>query len=278
MQEAITYIKTLLHKYYPENEIQGFTRLIIEHITGKSYPQAILDNEKLSRLQARSINNIVKRLRAYEPIQHIIGETEFFGLPFIINKNVLIPRPETEELVELIINTNTKQNPAILDIGTGSGAIAIALAKYIKEAAVSAWDVSKEALSVAAANAERNGVDIAFDEVDVLLDYPAEKKYDIIVSNPPYILESEKREMEKNVLDYEPHLALFVPDNKALIFYERIADIALSLLNSGGKLYFEINRAFGKETVGMLKDKGFCNVVLHQDISKNDRMVKAGIE
>ena len=277
MQEAIVYIKTLLHKYYPENEISGFTRIIIEYITGKQYPQAMLENRKLSKSQARSINNIVKRLRAYEPIQHITGETEFFGLPFIVNKNVLIPRPETEELVELILNQNKKAGLSILDIGTGSGAIAIALAKHLKNAEVSAWDISKEALLVARGNAEKNSVNITYEQVDVLNDYPADKRYDIIVSNPPYILESEKRNMDKNVLDYEPHLALFVPDNKALIFYERIADIALEILNTNGKLYFEINQAMGKETVKMLEGKGFSGVVLHQDISKNDRMIKAEV-
>lgn len=275
MQESIVYIKTLLHKYYPENEISGFTRIIIEYVTGKPYPQAILENEKLTKAQARSINNIIKRLRAYEPIQHITGETEFFGLPFIVNRHVLIPRPETEELVELILNENNKKKPAILDIGTGSGAIAIALAKKLEDAKVSAWDISKDALLIAKANAGKNAVNISFQTVDVLLDYPCDKKYDIIVSNPPYIMESEKKSMEKNVLDYEPHLALFVPDNKALIFYERIADIALKTLNPEGKLYFEINQALGKETVKILADKGFSNIVLHQDISKNDRMIVA---
>ena len=275
MQETITYIKTLLHKYYPESEISGFIRIIIEYVTGKPYAQAVLENKELSRLQARNINNIVKRLRAYEPIQHITGETEFFGLPFIVNKHVLIPRPETEELVELILNENKEENLNILDIGTGSGAIAIALAKYKKDAKVSAWDISKDALLIAKGNAERNAVDIDFEQADVLIDYPTDKKYDIIVSNPPYIMESEKKGMDKNVLDYEPHIALFVPDDRALIFYERIADIALNILNPDGKLYFEINQALGKETVIMLKDKGFSNVVLYQDISKNDRMIKA---
>ncbi len=237
----------------------------------------MLENKELSKLQARNINNIIKRLRTYEPIQHITGETEFFGLPFIVNKNVLIPRPETEELVELILNENKEDKLNILDIGTGSGgAIAIALAKYKKEAKISAWDISKDALLIAKGNAERNAVDIDFEQVDVLIDYPTDKKYDIIVSNPPYILESEKRDMEKNVLDYEPHIALFVPDDRALIFYERIADIALDILNPDGKLYFEINQALGKETVKMLENRGgFSNVTLYQDINKNDRMTSA---
>jgi len=277
MQEAITYIKALLHKYYPENEISGFIRIIIPHVTGMSYPQAILEDKELSRLQVRSINNIVKRLRAYEPIQHITGETEFFGLPFIVSKEVLIPRPETEELVELILLENKRQDLSVLDIGTGSGAIAIALARHLKNAVVSAWDVSEDALFIAKANAESNQVNVRFDEVDILMDYSVHKDYDIIVSNPPYILESEKKDMDKNVLDYEPHIALFVPDDEALIFYERIADIALKILKPDGKLYFEINQLLGKETAKMLKQKGFSNVVLHQDINKNDRMVKAEI-
>jgi len=275
MQEAIAYIKTLLHKYYPESEISGFIHIIIEYVTGKPYPQAIMDNNELSRLQVRNINNIVKRLRAYEPIQHITGESEFFGLPFIITKDVLIPRPETEELVELILHEKKEKNLKILDIGTGSGAIAIALAKHKKDAEISAWDISKEALLIANGNAEKNLVSVSFEKVDILGDYPRDKKYDIIVSNPPYIMESEKKNMDKNVLDYEPHLALFVPDNKSLMFYERIADIALDILKPDGKLYFEINQALGKETVKMIEGKGFSNIVLFQDMSKNDRMIKA---
>jgi len=275
MQKAIAYIKESLNAYYPESEISGFTRIIIEEITKKSYSQALLNDEFLTDEQRKSLYAIVERLKTYEPIQHILGETEFFGLRFVVNKNVLIPRPETEELVELILNENRQTGLRVLDIGTGSGAIAIALAKHLKNADISAWDISYKALDVAVLNSKKNSTNIAFKMTDILSGYPKDKKFDIIVSNPPYVLESEKATMEQNVLEYEPHTALFVPDSKALLFYERIADIAHDLLNPGGKLYFEINQAKGQETVKMLEGKGFINVNLFQDLSRKDRMVRA---
>lgn len=278
MQEIIKHIKESLIAHYPENEISGFARIIIEHITGNSYPAAIASDRKLNVEQAEKINSILERLKIYEPIQYILEETEFFGLPFYVNKNVLIPRPETEELVELIINENKeKKELSILDVGTGSGCIAIALAKYMKQAQVSAWDISYKALDVAVLNSKKNSVDVSFKRVDVLSDYPNDKKFDIIVSNPPYVLDSEKVAMEQNVLDYEPHTALFVPDNHALLFYERIADIALEILKPSGKLYFEINQAKGKETVEMLIEKEFQNTELFKDLSRKDRIVRANI-
>lgn len=234
----------------------------------------MLDNIEITPDQQQEIDAIIDRLKKHEPIQYILEETEFFGLPFTVNKNVLIPRPETEELVELIISENKKPGLHILDIGTGSGAIAIALAKQMDKANVSAWDISYKALDVAVLNSKINSVDISFKIVDVLGDYPIDKKFDIIVSNPPYIMEKEKVSMEQNVLDYEPHSALFVPDNNALLFYNRIADISSNLLNPGGKLYFEINRAKGQETVTILKEKGFTQIALFKDLSKNDRMVR----
>lgn len=275
MRKAVSYIKESLDEYYPESEISGFTRFIIEHITRKPYHQAFVDYLIFGEEVQIQIDDIIARLKKYEPIQHIIGETEFFGLPFVVNENVLIPRPETEELVELILNENFESNLKVLDIGTGSGAIAIALAKHLKSANVSAWDVSVMALDVAVLNSKKNNTSVNFRGVDVLSDYPQDEKYDIIVSNPPYILEDEKKDMEQNVLGYEPHIALFVPNERPLLFYERIADIALDLLNPDGKLYFEINRAKGAETVAMLEYRGFKDVSLFQDLSKNDRMVRA---
>lgn len=275
MKDIAAYIKDSLNTYYPESEISGFTRIIVEYITGKSYLQASIDNVGLTQEQQSKVISILDRLRAYEPIQYILEETEFFGLPFFVNENVLIPRPETEELVELVLSENTTSELSLLDIGTGSGAIAIALAKHSKKAFVSAWDISVKALDVAVLNAKINTVDVSFKRVDVLSDVPTDNKYNIIVSNPPYVLESEKGAMEQNVLDYEPHNALFVPDSNALLFYNRIADIALKILEPQGKLYFEINRAKGQETVDMLCKKGFVNVSLFKDISGNDRMVRA---
>ncbi|MBK5721044.1 peptide chain release factor N(5)-glutamine methyltransferase [Dysgonomonas sp. Marseille-P4677] len=278
MRKAITHIKESLDAYYPESEISGFTRIIIEYFTEKSYPQASINNIEFSEEQQARLKSILERLKVYEPIQYILEETEFFGLPFFVNHNVLIPRPETEELVELILRENKGPGLNVLDIGTGSGAIAIALAKQLNAAHVSAWDISSTSIDVAVLNAKKNTVDISFERIDVLAEVPMGSRYDIIVSNPPYVLESEKGLMEQNVLDYEPHKALFVPDTDALLFYNRIADIALGLLNPKGKLYFEINQAKGQETVAMLEAKGFVNVALFQDLSKNDRMVRAELK
>ncbi len=232
---------------------------------------------KLNSTQKSELDAAISRLKNYEPIQYILEETEFFGLPFYVNKNVLIPRPETEELLELIINENLQEGLSVLDIGTGSGCIAISLARYLRKADISAWEISPLALEVAILNSKKNNVNINFKKTDVLGEYPSDKRFDIIVSNPPYILEKEKQDMDANVLDYEPHTALFVPDDKSLIFYERIADIALQILKPNGKLYFEINRAKGQETIDMLKKKGFLNIELHKDLSGNDRMVRGEI-
>jgi len=277
MQSIIPYIKESLFGFYPESEITSLARIITENVTGFSVPMIISDkNKKITSTQESKIKEIIERLKLFEPIQYIIGETEFFGMKFIVDKNVLIPRPETEELVELIINENKHFQPLnILDIGTGSGCIAISIKKYLTNSNISAWDISKEALRIAELNARENKTEVLFENVDVLGNYPKKELFDIIVSNPPYVLESEKADMENNVLKYEPHLALFVPDNKALLFYERIADVALNILNSGGRLYFEINAAKGKETVDMLAGKGFSQIELHQDLSKNDRMIRA---
>lgn len=275
MQKAISYIKDSLKEYYTESEISGFIRIIAEYITGKSYPLLFTTNHELDDNQIKKLDDILNRLKKYEPIQYISGETEFFGMPFFVNNNTLIPRPETEELVELIVSDNKKSGLKVLDIGTGSGAIAVALAKHLNKPLVSAWDFSQGALDIAKQNAVQNKTDVTFEKVDVLEVYPINVSFDIIVSNPPYVLESEKKKMDRNVLDYEPHSALFIPDNNALIFYERIADIALNTLVSDGRLYFEINQAKGDEVVQMMKHKGFVNVSLFQDLNKNDRMVRA---
>lgn len=278
VQKTISYIKEYLKTCYPENEISVFIRIIIEHITKRSYPQAVISGTKLTEEQTILLHSILDRLKTFEPIQYIIGETEFFGLPFHVTKDVLIPRPETEELVELILNENKKSGLKVLDIGTGSGAIAIALAKHLEKADIEAWDISEEALKIATLNSDSNAVNIIFRNVDVLKSYPTDTKFDIIVSNPPYILKKEKSGMDQNVLDYEPHTALFVPDNNGLLFYDRIADIALDLLEPNGKLYFEINQRKGEDTVQLVKSKGFINVCLFQDLNKNDRMVRAEID
>lgn len=278
MQNTIQKIHDLLSGIYPDNEIMNLSRLVIEHVTGYSIPVLLSDkSKKITPAQEQIIHKITQRLQTSEPIQYILGKTEFYGLPFIVNENVLIPRPETEELVELIINENQRSAPTIIDIGTGSGCIAVALKKWLPDAAVCAWDFSETALSVAKKNADLNQIDITFEQIDVLRDPIPNIKPDVIVSNPPYVLSSEKENMNKNVLDYEPHSALFVPDDNSLLFYIRIADIALQLLNPGGKLYLEINRLKGQATKEMLKEKGFDNVKVFKDMSGNDRMVTAQI-
>ena len=276
MQDILQNIRKSLSGFYPDNEISGLVRLLIEHVTKSSMPALLSDkNTKITSEEVLKIDKIVERLQRFEPIQYILGETEFYGLPFTVNHDVLIPRPETEELVELILNENKATQPHILDIGTGSGCIAVSLQKHLPNASVKGWDISEKALAVAALNSKSNSVNVSFDQVDILSDYPTDQYFDIIVSNPPYVLDSEKTDMHANVLDYEPHTALFVADNDPLLFYNRIADVAIQLLTDGGKLYFEINRAKGQETIKMLEYKNFSEIRLIKDISGNDRMVRA---
>ncbi len=276
LENPVEYIRTHLSEMYTLSEIRAFTRLILKEVCNLSFADILsckfndlTDNEK------QNIISIVKRLQNSEPIQYIIGKTEFFGYDFKVTPSVLIPRPETEELVEWILLETKKVNTHILDIGTGSGCIAIALAKQMKYATVDAWDVSDEALIVANENAVINNVSVKFSNVDVLKPYQCDKSFDIIVSNPPYIKVSEQEMISKNVLDYEPHRALFVSDSDALIFYNSIADIAMQHLKNNGLLYFEINQANGSEVMQLLKEKRFVNIELKQDISRNDRMIRA---
>ena len=275
-ENLVEYIRTHLSNEFTLGEIRAFTTLILKDVCNLSFSDIVACKfTELSDNEKQNIISIVKRLQNGEPIQYILGVTEFYGLDFKVTPSVLIPRPETEELVEWILLNAKQVNPHILDIGTGSGCIAIALAKKMKYATVDAWDVSVEALTVAQQNAIDNSVSIKFLKVDVLEKQNFDKKFDIIVSNPPYIKESEKEEMSKNVLDFEPHQALFVSDHDALIFYKRIADIAMQQLNKRGMLYFEINQAKGHDIVQLLQDKNFIEIELKKDISGNYRMIRA---
>lgn len=277
LQELIHKISSQLNGIYPISEVKALTRIIIEEVYG--VPFYSLNSDKINNLSRSSLTkaeDIINRLKNREPIQYILGETEFYGLRFKIDENVLIPRQETEELVEWIISDNINYNDCtILDIGTGSGCIAVTLASKLTHASVYAWDISSGALSVAAENADRHGVNVKMSKQDVLKEIVVSDRYDVIVSNPPYILESEKSEMEDNVLLFEPHQALFVTNDNPLLFYHRISDIANNLLNVGGRLYFEINRGMGDEIVRLLINKGYSDVQLRKDISGNQRMVKA---
>ncbi len=266
----------LLSSAYAEGEATSLAKWILAEVFGFSALELYTGKDTNFPQECRErLDNILTRLERFEPIQYIIGETHFCGLPFRVTPAVLIPRPETAELVEWIVNDCARPNVRILDIGTGSGCISVSLASQLKAAAVTAWDVSPQALSVARHNALVNKVSVDFCEVDVLQDILPDLTVDVLVSNPPYIAEKERAEMERNVLDFEPELALFVPDDDPLLFYRRIATIGKKILVPGGRLYFEINRAYGQETVALLEDLGYCQVELRKDLSGNDRMIKA---
>ena len=224
---------------------------------------------------------LLAQLKKEVPIQYLLGKTSFYGLEFEVNENVLIPRPETEELVEWIINENKPLDKTkklkILDIGTGSGCIAISLAKNLPNADVYAMDVSKKAIETAKRNANRNKVDVTFLYQDILETEELKCQFDVIVSNPPYVRNLEKEEIKKNVLDYEPHLALFVDDNDALVFYRKIASLAHNNLLENGQLYFEINQYLGKEMIDLLGKMDFINIDLRKDIYDNDRMISCKV-
>lgn len=276
MQSVLQHIKSELQGLYPETEIKSFSYLIIERLTGFSRTEILINKNTLfSDEQRNVIESFIGKLKKFVPIQYILGETEFYGLRFSVNESVLIPRPETEELVDWIRSENNRdKNLQILDIGTGSGCIAISLKHECPKATVDAFDISETALETATSNANRNSLEVNFSKVDILNAPDFDKKWDIIVSNPPYVLENEKSQMHSNVLEYEPHLALFVPDNDPLLFYRKIALFAQKHLTDNGKLYFEINREYGKETVEMLSELGFQDIELRKDISGNDRMVR----
>lgn len=270
------YIKSELKSIYSQGEITAITQLVLDRslnisiVDSLTYKLNNLSDEQLSILL-----EIIKRLKNKEPIQYVLSESEFFNLTFRVNSNVLIPRPETEELVEWIINSENKNNPTILDIGTGSGCIAISLSHNMPTANIHAWDISPQALKVAKQNAQTNKAKVSFAIRDILKTNVSDIHFDVIVSNPPYITEIEKNEMHNTVIDFEPHLALFVPNNNPLIFYEQIATFALNTLNVGGRLYFEINRSYGEDTISMLTKKGFTNIELRRDMAGNDRMIRA---
>jgi release factor glutamine methyltransferase len=259
---------------YPAEEIGSFFNILTSEFLGLSRLDLALDpHRELDPEDEEKLRAAFERLKQHEPVQYITGKTEFFGLPFIVNENVLIPRPETEELVQWIIEETSSEEIRILDIGTGSGCIAISLAKNLPNAKVSALDLSEEALKVARENAGINNVQIEFLQEDILAADSLPEKYDIIVSNPPYVRELEKQEMHGNVLKYEPALALFVKDEDPLLFYRQIAALAKENLAPGGKLYFEINQYLGKETVALLQEKNFQST-LKKDIFGAERMLK----
>lgn len=333
MQQLLHYVRQALSAHYPASEANALARLILEKRFGVSLTDIYMGKDKqFSPEQRKDLEDILQRLLRDEPIQYILGEADFCGETFAVTPAVLIPRPETAELVAWIGETLPAAPCRVLDVGTGSGCIAISLAKQHPATAVTAWDISEEALAVARWNNESLGTSVTFLRRDALAEggepprkdgmnkgrtddlseeesperfVPEETlvpsdtsgercdeakdlcpridrddcdesgKYDVIVSNPPYVTCSERREMEANVLDWEPGLALFVPDDDPLLFYRAIARLAHRLLKPGGRLFFEINRAYGLATVEMLRAMNYQDVELRKDLSGNDRMVSA---
>ena len=266
-------IESELSTFYPQGELKALVRLLLFEVAGWE-PTDLLTHPEwmLTPAQQAKIDDTVARLKRYEPIQYIVGHTDFCGAQISVDKNVLIPRPETAELVDLV-EKNVPKNTRLLDIGTGSGCIAIALAKRLPEAHITAYDISGDALKLARKNAEQNGVKINFEKIDILNAPAINQKFDAIVSNPPYVMQREKSQMQPNVLDYEPALALFVADDNPLIFYDRIADFAKTNLTDGGKLFFEINHLLAHETAELMLKKGFSSAELVKDSFEKERFL-----
>jgi len=267
-----------LSDLYPSQEVLSFFTILVEkHLDLSRLEVALKPNHSVSLTVSKKIKNAIQRLRKFEPIQYIVNGVEFYNLKFYVNRNVFIPRPETEELVFWIVDRHKNRDSKsrrILDIGTGSGCIAISLAFNLPDYKVSAFDISSEALDVARKNAIINNVNVDFFKEDVLNCKKLPKKYDIIVSNPPYIIENEKDKMQSNVLKYEPDIALFVNNDDPLLFYRKIAQLGQKHLISEGSIYFEINEYLGSELLILLKTEGYKEITLHKDIFGKYRMVK----
>ncbi len=260
---------------YPDEEIQSFFQMAAQQYLGYSRMDIVIHlNQEVSLEQEAQFVHTLDRLENEEPIQYILGSSDFFGYSFFVSSATLIPRPETEELVEWVLNEASPQ-AKILDIGTGSGCIAISISKNLPETQVTAYDVSTEALEIAQKNAHQHQASVVFKEVNILEISALTETFDIIVSNPPYVREQEKADMQSNVLDNEPHQALFVTDTDPLVFYKKIGELAFDNLSTEGSLYFEINQYLGEETIALLKTIGYKEVTLRQDIFGKDRMLKA---
>ena len=272
--DIILFFKNELAGISNSREIFNWAYITINNLFGYDRANYIINqNQKISLHQRKKIKRIVSQLKKNKPIQYILEECVFFDLKFKVNSSVLIPRPETEELVKWILKDEFK---SIIDIGTGSGCIAISIAKN-KNVNVHAIDISNTSIKLAKKNAEFHGVSINFLNIDILTENIS-NKVDIVVSNPPYVLKKEKKHMNKNVIDYEPEIAIFVDDNNPFIFYKIIAKKAKKILNRNGKIYFEINENYSEEVMKILKDYGYVNIKLKKDINDRDRMIKATLK
>jgi release factor glutamine methyltransferase len=281
LREVKNIFHTELDPLYPKEEINSFFSLLIEHYLNlEQFALALQPDLIVSKEKEIPLFEALSRLKLKEPIQYIIGYSHFMEMDFTVSKDVLIPRPETEELVWWILDDcqkNPNQPLKILDIGTGSGCIAISLAKNLNKAEVFALDISEDALEIAKSNALLNGVEITCINKNILVD-KLDSMFDIIISNPPYVRELEKKDMNENVLDHEPAQALFVTDEDPLVFYKKITSISSKHLIKGGALFFEINQYLGKETEQLLKDHDFSEIELRKDMFGNNRMLKGKLK
>jgi len=268
------YIQSL-NQFYDVEESKSIFYLSATSILKVTQSELLVKKDRvLTEKETDNLIKVLNDLKKGKPVQQVLGKAFFYGVPLQINEHVLIPRPETEELVDWVIKEIKDKKESLLDIGTGSGCIPIAIKMNLPALSVSALDISDEALKIASANAILNETDIDFIEADIL-SYSSDKRYDVIVSNPPYIREIEKADMHENVLAHEPHSALFVSDDNPLIFYKSISDFAYTNLNPNGYLFFEINEFLWEETLQVLIDKGFKNIELKKDMQGKDRMIMA---
>ncbi len=276
LRESLNHFQLLISSTYDTDEARSIGHIVFKEVLGYDTIKLILnENDLLPAPLFEQLDQIAYLLNQHKPIQYILGYEEFLGYRFTVNESVLIPRPETEELVLWIVENNkSKKELNIIDIGTGSGCIAISLKKLLKSAKVTAIDISKEALNIAQKNATHLLAEVDFKQKDILNE-SIQDGYDIIVSNPPYVLPSEKNEMRKNVLDYEPSTALFVPENDALLFYKRIVNLAVKSLNKGGQLYFEINESYADECLDLFNEQYWEPAILKHDIRGKARMISA---
>ena len=278
MKQLIERISIALGERYEKQELTSITRTVCCDLLGISATTYYIKEEvTLTEEQKYLLDDILKRLQQGEPLQYIEGRTPFCGMEFKVRPAVLIPRPETAELIDWVVSEHSHEPLRLIDLGTGSGCIAIALSRKLPQATVDACDISPEALAVAGENNRANGERVSFFRHDILdLSTPLPHSYNIIVSNPPYIMQSEQTDMERTVTEWEPHTALFVPDDDALRFYRAIAEIGRTeALQPGGSIYVEINQRLGAETVELFEAYGYREVTLRRDIYGNDRMVKA---
>ena len=272
IRNTIHHIQSAIGHLYDEREATSIARMVVQHCLGIDLSQLVVRYDEECRIEG--LEQIISDLQQGRPVQYILGEAEFCELKFKVSEGVLIPRPETEELVYNIVQ-HAKPNSRIVDIGTGSGAIAIALAHHLPEAEVVAVDISPRALEIAKSNAERLGVKVRFVEADALGDLTPLGEFDVVVSNPPYIPQSDISAMRVNVVDFEPHNALFVPDDDALCFYRSIAENASKMLREGGSVWFEIYEEFGAEVCAELERCGFKDCKVLKDANDKDRVVWA---